>query len=95
MHFGPVAHILGMLLMFVFAGGVFVMSEIGLDMATSFGAVAATLSNIGPGLGGVGPTDNYAHLPLLGKWVLAALMLMGRLEIYTVIVLLLPGAWRK
>ena len=52
MHFGPVAHILGMLLMF-------------------------------------------AHLPLLGKWVLAALMLMGRLEIYTAIVLLSPGAWRK
>jgi len=92
-----VANVLGffVLFMFVFAGGVFVMSEIGLDMATSFGAVAATLSNIGPGLGGVGPTDNYAHLPLLGKWVLAALMLMGRLEIYTVIVLLSPGAWRK
>jgi len=92
-----VANVLGffVLFMFVFAGGVFLMSEIGLDMATSFGAVAATLSNIGPGLGGVGPTDSYAHLPLLGKWVLAALMLMGRLEIYTVIVLLSPGAWRK
>ena len=62
MHFGPVAHILGMLLMFVFAGGVFVMSEIGLDMATSFGAVAATLSNIGPGLGGVGrPTTTLIY----------------------------------
>ena len=92
-----VANVLGffVLFMFTFAGGVFVMAGIGLDMATSFGAVAATLGNIGPGLGAVGPTDNYAQVPLVGKWVLTLLMLMGRLEIYTIMVLLAPSTWRK
>ncbi len=83
------------LFMLMFALGVLVMSMLGLDMATSFGAVAASLGNIGPGLGQVGPTDNYAHIPLIGKWVLASLMLMGRLEVFTVIILFSPSYWRK
>ena len=92
-----VANVVGFFILFVllFLGGVLVMSTMGLDMATSFGAVAATLSNIGPGLGNVGPTDNYAHIPLVGKWVLCLLMLMGRLEIYTVIILFSASYWRK
>ena len=64
-------------------------------MPTAFGAVAATLGNVGPGLGSVGPTDNYAHIPAVGKWLLALLMLLGRLEIFTVIVLFSPDTWRK
>ena len=64
-------------------------------MPSSFGAVAATLNNIGPGLGSVGPTDNYAHIPAAGKWLLTLLMLMGRLEVYTVIILLSPSYWKK
>jgi trk system potassium uptake protein TrkH len=67
----------------------------GLDMATAFGSVAASLGNIGPGLGSVGPTDNYAHLPTAGKWFLTFLMLSGRLELYTVIILLSPSFWKK
>ena len=92
-----VANVLGffVLFMFTFAGGVFVMSVLGFDMATSLGAVAATLGNVGPGLGGVGPTDNFAHIPPIGKWVLALLMFIGRLEIYTVMILLAPSTWRK
>ncbi len=71
------------------------MSAMGFDIVTSFGAVAATLGNIGPGLGGVGPTDNYAHIPVVGKWLLSFFMLAGRLEIFTVIILFSPSFWRK
>jgi trk system potassium uptake protein TrkH len=92
-----VTNVLGffVLAILTFIVGVFVMAVLGLDMATSIGATTATLWNIGPGLGDVGPTDNYAHIPWLGKWVLSLLMLMGRLEIFTVMVLLSPAYWRK
>ncbi|MFQ5583883.1 MAG: TrkH family potassium uptake protein [Calditrichia bacterium] len=83
------------LYMFLFAVGVFTMAAFGLDIQTAFGAVAATLGNIGPGLGGLGPTDNYAAIPFLGKWLLSFFMLAGRLEVYTVIILLAPSFWRK
>jgi len=84
-----------MLFVFTFVLGVLIMTGMGLDLVSAFGAVAAALGNIGPGLGSVGPTDNYAHIPFLGKWVLALLMLMGRLEVFTVIILLSPSFWRK
>jgi trk system potassium uptake protein TrkH len=92
-----VAHIAGFFLIYIslFVLGVLFMSLLGLDFTTSLGSVAATLGNIGPGLGLVGPTDNYAHLPQTGKWFLSFLMLVGRLEIYTVIVLLTPTFWKK
>ena len=67
----------------------------GLDLTTSFAAVLATIGNVGPGLGMVGPAENYAAIPFLGKWVLIGCMLLGRLEIYTVIILLVPEFWRK
>jgi len=79
----------------LFVLGVFIMTWIGLDLTSAFGAVAATLGNVGPGLGSVGPTDNYAHIPEVGKWLLALFMLLGRLEIFTVIVLFAPDAWRR
>ena len=81
--------------MLVFVLGVYIMTAMGLDMPTSFGAVAAALSNIGPGLGAVGPAHTYADIPTPGKWVLSVLMLAGRLELYTVIILLSPSYWRK
>jgi trk system potassium uptake protein TrkH len=65
------------------------------QLVTSFSAVAATLNNIGPGLANVGPTANFGWVPEGAKWILAACMLMGRLEVYSVIVVLLPSAWRK
>jgi len=92
-----VRNILGFLALMIslFICGVIVMTILGLDLVSAFAAVAATLNNIGPGLGSVGPTDNYAHIPLIGKWVLTFFMLAGRLEIYTVLVLLAPSFWKK
>ena len=83
------------LFMLLFIFGVLIMAALGMDIVTAFGAVAASLGNIGPGLGEVGPTDNYAHLPVMGKWVLAILMLAGRLEVFTVVILFSPSYWRK
>jgi trk system potassium uptake protein TrkH len=71
------------------------LTALGIDLVTAFSAVAAAMFNIGPGLGAVGPADNYGHLPVLAKWVLGLCMLAGRLEFYTVLVLLTPAFWRK
>ena len=71
------------------------LAAMGVDVLTSFAAVVACIGNIGPGLGEVGPVDNYAAIPTLGKWVLSFCMLLGRLEIYTVLVLFVPEFWRK
>jgi trk system potassium uptake protein TrkH len=73
----------------------FLLAAMDVDVVTSFAAVAACIGNIGPGIGSVGPTDNYAHLPAMAKWLLTLCMLLGRLEIYTVIVLFVPEFWRK
>lgn len=78
----------------VFFLSVLVMTGLGLDIDTSIGAVAATLGNVGPGIGGVGPVENYSHLPVLGKWVLSFLMLVGRLELFTVLVIFTRPFWR-
>jgi len=74
---------------------VIIMSALGLDSITSFASVAATIGNVGPGFGLVGPLNNYLSVPDLGKWVLIFCMILGRLEIYTVIILLVPAYWRK
>ncbi len=67
----------------------------GVDVLTSIAAVAASMFNIGPGLGSVGPAEHYGHLPVLAKWVLSICMLAGRLEFYTVFVILAPAFWRR
>ncbi|MFZ7112865.1 MAG: TrkH family potassium uptake protein [Desulfatiglandales bacterium] len=72
-----------------------IMAALGLDMVSAFSSVAACIFNVGPGLEMVGPVRNYLAIPLAGKWVLIFCMLLGRLEIYTVIVLLIPEYWRK
>jgi len=79
----------------VFIVAVMIMSSLGLDIFSSFASVAATLGNVGPGFGLVGPVQNYLPIADLGKWVLSFCMLTGRLEIYTVIILLAPAYWRK
>ena len=71
------------------------LSLTGVDLTTSISASVATLFNIGPGLGQVGAAGNYADIPTLGKIVSIACMLLGRLEIYGVMLLLLPMSWRK
>ena len=72
-----------------------VISAFGYSLDSSMGAVAATLGNIGPGLGAVGPVENYAHMPDFLKWFTSALMLIGRLELFTVLVLFSPSFWKK
>lgn len=65
------------------------------DFTTAITTVAATICNIGPGLSGIGATENYAWIPTAGKWVLILSMLLGRLEIYTVFIALSPIFWKK
>ena len=83
------------LYIFIFVICSFIMSALGLDMVSASASVAATLGNVGPGLGIVGPTKTYALIPPLGKIVLTICMLLGRLEIYTVLVLIVPEFWKK
>ena len=65
------------------------------DLVTAFSASIACLSNIGPGLGKVGASSNYAWVSIPGKWFLSFLMLAGRLELYSILVLFIPSTWRK
>jgi trk system potassium uptake protein TrkH len=71
------------------------MAALGVDLVTAGASVIACLSNIGPGLGQVGPTDTFNHLPAAGHLLLSFCMLVGRLEVFTVLVLVLPSFWRK
>ena len=79
----------------VFLLAMLAMSAMGLDFVSAVGAVAATLGNIGPGFGLVGPACNYSTVPAIGKWLLSFCMLVGRLEVYTVLSMLVPGFWRR
>ncbi len=92
-----IANISGFFILYILITvlGVVIMAFLGLDYPTAFGAVAATINNVGPGIGLVGPTENYAHIHSAGKWVLSFLMLFGRLEMYTFVVLFAPGFWKK
>jgi len=71
------------------------MAAMGLDLITALTSVAATLGNVGPGLNKVGPTANYSFVPGFGKYFLSFLMMLGRLELYTVLVLFLPSTWKN
>lgn len=79
----------------IFAAGVMVLTAMGIDFDTSIGASAACLGNIGPGIGKVGPVFNYEFLPDAAKWVLSFLMVLGRLELFTVLMLFSRHFWRK
>ncbi len=76
-------------------GSMIILSIFGYDLETSLGAVVTTLGNIGPGIGAVGPSYNFNHFPDTAKWFLSFLMLIGRLELFTVLILLTPAFWRK
>lgn len=80
------------ILIFVFSS--LFMTIIGLDFETAIGSVASSLGNIGPGLKNTGPALNYAFIPVSGKWLLAVLMLLGRLELFTVLALISKAFWR-
>ncbi len=79
----------------IFVISSFIMTILGLDIVSAMASVAATLGNVGPGLGLVGPVQSFAVIPPLGKIVLTLCMLLGRLEIYTVLILIVPEFWRK
>jgi trk system potassium uptake protein TrkH len=79
----------------LFFFGSLILTMMGLDLITATTAVVASLGNIGPGLGLVGSTQNYAFVPPAGKIVLSVLMILGRLEILTVLALLIPSFWRR
>jgi trk system potassium uptake protein TrkH len=92
-----VANILAFIVFYVFSFvvGTLIISALGVDFDTSMGASIACLGNIGPGIGRVGPAGNFAFLPDLAKWILSFLMLIGRLELFTVLVIFTPLFWKK
>ncbi|MDD5605097.1 MAG: TrkH family potassium uptake protein [Dehalococcoidales bacterium] len=85
---------LALLYVLLAAAGFMVMSAIGLEPITAFSSVIACIGNVGPGFGMVGAVENYAFIPFEGKAVLILLMLAGRLEIFTILVLFMPSFWR-
>jgi trk system potassium uptake protein TrkH len=92
-----VFNILGFFILYMlsFIIGTLVFSWIGLDFKTALGGAAASLGNIGPAIGDLGPVNNYSSLPVSAKWWSAFLMLIGRLELFTVLILLTPFFWRN
>lgn len=72
----------------------FVLTLFGLDIITALSASATALANVGPGLGDVGPAGNFKHLPDAVKWILSYTMLLGRLEIFAVLIFFLPNFWK-
>ncbi len=84
-----------MLYLIIFALSTIVFTLIEPDMESAMGAVASSLGNIGPGLGNVGPTENFLHVSPVGKWFLSFLMLLGRLELFTILVLFSPAFWKQ
>ncbi len=87
----------GFLFLFILIAvlGTLLLTGMGVDIVTSASTVISSISNVGPALGAAGPTENYASIPPAGKWVLSFCMLVGRLEIYTVILLFIPIFWEK
>lgn len=83
------------LALIVFFASALILAATGVDVLTSIAAVTASMFNIGPGLGDVGPVDHYGHFVPLVKWVLAGCMVCGRLEFFTALVILTPAFWRK
>ena len=80
---------------FIFVGSLVIVCFDGFDLVTSFTAVTATINNIGPGLGIVGPTGNFADFSILAKWVFIFDMIAGRLEIFPVLIMLSIKTWRR
>tara|TARA_Y100000996_G_scaffold180762_1_gene141342 strand:+ start:39 stop:479 length:441 start_codon:yes stop_codon:yes gene_type:complete len=72
------------------------LSLSGLDFITSISGAATSISNVGPGLGGIiGPNGNFSLIPDISKWVLSLAMILGRLELFAILVLFLPSFWRN
>jgi trk system potassium uptake protein len=90
-------NVLGFMLMYggIFGLGTLAMAALGLSLPAAAGAAATAISNVGPGLAELGPVENFGWLPWQGHLILSFLMLVGRLELYTVLILFHPGLWRR
>lgn len=89
--------IIGFFTTFLLCTAIFtlIMSLVIPDFTTAVTATVASICNVGPGLSGVGPAENYSWIPVTGKWTLIFCMLLGRLEIYTVLIAFAPASWRR
>jgi trk system potassium uptake protein TrkH len=83
------------LYMLIFIVSAITLTFFGLDFVSAIGATASSLGNIGPAVGSISPVDNYAHLSVGAKWICTFLMLIGRLELFTVLILFTPFFWRN
>lgn len=90
-------NVLGFVLvyMLLFGLGTIAMAQLGLSLPAAAGAAATAVSNVGPALAELGPTENFGALPWGGHLILTFLMMVGRLEIYTVLILFHPALWRR
>lgn len=79
----------------IFFLGSLILTSMGIDFETSLGAAAASISNVGPGIGKVGPSYDYAWMPASAKYLLGLIMIIGRLEIFSVLILFVPYFWRN
>ena len=91
-----VIHVLGFFILYLilFIIGAAVLSLLGLDFISAIGGAASSIGNVGPALGTLGPISNFDSLPILGKYWCSFLMLVGRLELFTVLILFTPFFWR-
>lgn len=90
-------HILVFLLVYllIFILGSLAVTVIGMDFLTSIGGVASALGNVGPAIGDLGPLNNFSAVPIPAKWVFTVLMLLGRLELFTILIIFTPFFWRS
>lgn len=79
----------------IFGISAVLLSLTGVDAVTALGSVATSLGNVGPGLNATGPSETFSHLPWAAKWLLGILMVVGRLEIFTVLIIFTPYFWRS
>jgi trk system potassium uptake protein TrkH len=90
-------NILGFFILYMlsFIIGALGFSLMGFDFESSIGIAASTLGNVGPALGEFGPSNTYAALPNFGQWWASFLMLLGRLELFTILILFTPFFWKR
>jgi trk system potassium uptake protein TrkH len=81
--------------MLIFILSSIILTFLGLDFTSAIGAAASSLGNIGPAIGSISPTNNFEHLSSGAKWFCSFLMLIGRLELFTVLILFTPFFWKK
>ncbi len=94
---GIIRNVLSFIVLYIglIGAGTLMMGFLGLDIWSAFSATFSCVGNVGPAFGAMGPTENYTHVPTAGKWILSILMMAGRLEIFTVLLLFTPSFWKR